>query len=462
MTWLKKHLYLLSILLYFPALMNYFSGDDWFHLRISQIGSLQEFLNFFSFHQTDQSAAFYRPLSTQSFFYLFQKLFGLTAWPYYLFSLLCFGFSLFLVFRFTLTLLKNEKRSALVALIYGISVSNFTRIYFLSAFQEIALVIFSLLCLLNFEKSKIKSLMYFVLALLSKETAIVIPALLIILNFPAIAKKARVFLPFVGISLFYLYFRFIVFGIVQGDSYLWDFSPVKAANTFLWYTLWSFGAPELLVDYIGSGLRPLARFYTDYQYWWQTIFVLLGGTVLSFLILIFKKLKAIKLVLVVALIIFVVTLLPILFLPQHKFALELGLPLFGFSLGVVSLLPKKLSLVSYLFIGFYLSLNLSMNYLTYTRHYSVNRCKISRSIFSFINTQYPQYPEGSYFEFVNDTGNYGSEWGSSKQISQTLSGSDFFKVFYKNANMKAYYQDIEDKRPTSLKPIYLSTKQFIH
>lgn len=462
MTWIKKHLYLLSVFLFLPSLFNFFSGDDWFHLRISQISSLSEFFNFFSFHHTDQSAAFYRPLSTQTFFYVFQKLFGLTAWPYYLFVLLCFAFSLFLVYRFALSLLNNEKRSALAALFYGVSVSNFTRVYFLSAFQEISLVIFSLLCLLSFEKSKIKSLLYFVLALLSKETAIVLPVIILVLHYPEILKIIKQFAPFVGLSLVYLYLRFKIFGTVEGDSYIWNFSPAKAANTFLWYTLWSFGSPELLVDYIGSGLRPIPRLFTDYPYWWQTIFTLLGGTVISFVYLLIKKIKHTSQVQLIALLLFFVPLLPVIFLPQHKFPLELGLPLVGFSIGIVSLLPKKFSTMSAVFIGFYLALNLSMNYLTYTRHYSVNRSQISKSVSIFLDANYRQYPEGYYFEFVNDLGNYGQEWGQSKQISQTLSGSDFFKVYYQDMNIKVYYQDVPEERPVGEKPIFLSSKQFIH
>ncbi|HSV94368.1 MAG TPA: hypothetical protein VLH94_00110 [Spirochaetia bacterium] len=462
MTWIKKQLIIFPILLYLPSLLNFFSSDDWFHLRISQISSFQEFLNFFSFQNTAQSATFYRPLSTQVFFYTLQNIFGLTPWPYYLFVLLSFGFSLYLVYKLALKIFKDENKSIVVSFIYGISVSNFSRIYFLSAFQEIFLVIFSLLCLLNYKKSKIRSTIFFILALLSKETAIVIPAILLIFNFKDIKKSVLKFLPIVVISAIYLYFRFMVFGIAQGDSYIWDFSPIRAANTLLWYSLWSFGAPELLVDYIGSGFRPIPRLFTDYPFWWQTIFTLLFGTLISFAILVAKKIRKMDGVLIKSIAIFLITLSPVIFLPQHKFTLELGLPLVGFSLAIVWVLPHKNSVLKIIFLSFYIILNISMNYLTFSRHYSVNRSKISKSIVSYMNTHYSQYPEGNYFEFINDTGDYGTEWGSSKQISQTLSGSDFFKVYYKNKNIKVYYQDIEEERPKSLKPIYLSTKQFIH
>jgi hypothetical protein len=459
--WLKKHLYFLPVLLYLPSLWNFFSGDDWFHLRLAQISSLKEFFSFFSFSPTAQSAAFYRPLSTQTFFYAFQQMFGLSAWPYYLFVLLCFIYSLYLVFRFAKNTFKNENKALLASLIYGVSVSNFTRVYFLSAFQEIVLVIFSLLCLLSFPKSKWRSFLYFFLALLSKETAIVLPLLILIFNFPSIRKKFTTFVPFIIFSIVYLYLRFFVFGMAQGDSYVWNFSPAKALNTLSWYTLWSLGTPEFLVDYIGSGFRPIARFYTDFPLWWPVILGLLLSTLILLATLFVKKIKQIDFQFLQYLLLFLIPLVPVIFLPQHKFALELGLPLVGFSLLLVSLLPSKKTLLSILFLVLFAVLNLLMNYLTYTTHYSVNRGLVSRSVYRYLNQNYSTLPEGRSFDFVNDVGDYGSAWGQSKQISQSLSGSDFFKVYYKNQDVKVYYQDMVEEIPSNIKPILIGSKQFL-
>lgn len=460
--WIKKHLYLLPVFLYLPAFFNFFSGDDWFHLRISNINSISRFFNFFSFSHTAQSATFYRPLPTQVFFFVFQKLFGLNAWPYYLFVLVCFGFSLWLVYKFALSQFKDNSKAQITTVLYGLSVSNFTRVYFLSAFQEISLVIFSILCLLSFEKSKTKSLIYFIFALLSKETAIVLPVLLLIFNFKSIKKNIVSLLPVILTSVLYLFLRLKVFGVAEGDSYVWNYSLSKAGNTLMWYILWSFGAPELLVDYIGSGFRPIARFYTDYPYWWQTIFIFLFGTVISAGVLVLNKIKKIDIQLIKYFSIFLVFLAPVIFLPQHKFALELGLPLFGFSLAISWLLPVKRSIIKTIFFVFFICLNISMNYLTYTRHYSVNRSEISLSVAKYLDINFQKYPYGQYFEFVNDLGNYGSEWGQSKQLSQTLSGSDFFQVYYKDDKIKVYYQDIIEERPSGKNPIYLSSRKFIH
>lgn len=478
MNWLKKHLYLFPVLLYLPALGNFFSGDDWFHLRISQISSLQEFFNFFSFTANAQTASFYRPLSTQVFFFVFQKLFGLSAWPYYLFGLVLFAYSLHLVYKFTLSVLGTNQNALIATLIYGFSTNNFTRLYFLSAYQELFLVVFSLLTLLNFAKKPLLSILFFFLALLSKETAIVVPILILIFNYKEIKnfKFKQHFLHFtfyILLSLSYLYFRLFHFGLASGDSYIWNFSIIKIANTLMWYVLWSFGAPELLVDYVGTGLILVPKFFTDYYYWWRIIIFPLIITILSVIVLGVKKiLRHFKSLyselwqskffnLIKFKLFFLIALLPVIFLPSHKFTLELGLPLVGFSL-ILAFLLKSAKPHFFLFTFFlYLIYNLSMNYLTYTRHYSVSRGEISKKVYNYFNVRSINYPKGSFFEFKNDSVDHGLEWGQSKQISQSLSGSDFFKVYYKNKSIKVFYEDEKSPRPINERELPLSTALFL-
>lgn len=466
MTWIKKYFYLFPVLLYLPALGNFFSADDWFHLHLTQISTLPEFFNFFSFSQNSQTASFYRPIPTQVFFFFFQKIFGLNAWAYYLFGLTLFAYILYLIKKFSETYLPLDI-SYLPSLIYGLSVSNFTRVYFLSAYQELFLVTFSLLSLINYKKKPILSLVFFVLALMSKETAIVIPVLILLLNVNG--KKAPLSTIYnlrfsILASLLYLYFRLFHFGLAEGVSYVWDFSPTKAINTTMWYILWAIGAPELLIDYIGSGLRPVPRFFADYSSWWPVItfplLVIVG--LLNFTL--FKNFKKISLTFWIFSVFFFFSLLPFLFLPSHKFALELGLALVGFSLAISLLLQKTSRVFYFAFLGVFLFYNLSMNYLTLTRHYSVSRGQISKKIHQFFSQNYSTPPVSRYFEFINDATDYGEIWGQSKQISQSLSSSDFFKVFYKNPDYKVYYQDIKEERPpqSASSAINISTKQFLN
>lgn len=445
-------LILVVVLVYMPSLFNFFSADDWFHLRVSNIGSWREFINFFSFLKTNQSIAFYRPLSTQTFFFIFQKLFDLNSFPYHLFILLVFGVSLHLLYQVAIILLKNKRVAFLAVLVYGFSVSNFTRLYFLSAFQEGLLVLFSLLTILSYLRRKRISWLFFVLALLSKETAVVLPLVLLVLDWTRKKRDFSKLTPLVLILLPYLYLRLFKFGIVSGDTYVWNFSPLKAGNTLMWYSLWAIGSPEFLVDYIGPSLQPISRFFADYSLWWPVIvFPLMVLIVYS----VYQYLQSLSLP---YLFLFVISLGPVLFLPTHKFALELGLPLVWFSLLIAQILPKRRKLLIS-FLVLYLGYNLSMNYLTYTRHYSIGRAKVASRVYQYFKKNYPNKPTDLYFEFINDTADYGKSWGSSKQIANSTGGSELFRVLYLDRTYKVYFEDYPGKRPL-LEKIPISTKMF--
>jgi len=310
---------------------------------------------------------------------------------------------------------------------------------------------------MSFEKSKVRSTILFVLALMSKETAIVIPALLFILYFKQIKKKPFVLLPIIIISATYLYLRFKVFGLVAGDSYGWDFSPFKAANTLMWYILWSFGAPELLVDYVGSGLRILPRFFTDYPVWSYIILSLLGVTLTTFAITFISKIKNNRKIILIGMCIFLITIFPVIFLPAHKFTLELGLPLVGFSVALAALIHKNI--FGKIFLFFFIVFNLLMWPLTYSRSYAVNRGPICKKIITILKEKYPTPPAG-YFEFINDTADYGASWGSSKQIFNSCGGSEIFRVFYRDKGFNAFFQDFSGERPLNKTKIEISTRQF--
>lgn len=456
---------LIIALIYTPSLNLFFSADDWFHLKISQISSWPEFVNFFSFTPNPQSAAFYRPLSTQVFFFTFQKIFGLNHLPYHLFVLFIFTLNLYLIYRLSKIITKNNRLSLITVLLYGVSVSNFTRVYFLSAFQEISLVFFSLLSLLFYlkkdsSKNYFLSLLFFIAALLSKETAVTLPLIFLLTDWYKKSFKLKRFLPFIVILVIYLYLRLAIFGSVSGDSYLWSLSPIKTINTFFWYLLWSLGAPETLVDYVGNNLYVLPRFFSDFGPWAYTILVLLFSNIIFITSLIIRNVRLIfSRINLYAATFFIIALLPVLFLPWHKFTLELGLPLIGFCL-FLSLIFNYQKKLGFIAIFLFLLLNLSMHYFTYERHYAVNRAKISQQISQYFLENYPNYPENSYFEFINDTEDYGSDWGASKQISHITSGSNLFQIIYNKPEIKIYFADYSEERPKDKQRIEISTKQF--
>ncbi len=385
--------------------------------------------------------------------------------PYYLFVLVVFGLSLYLVYLLTQKISRDGRLALLTLFFYGFSATNFTRIYFLSAFQEIVMVVFVLLACLFYLKNKslkniLFSLLFFVLALASKETAVVLPGILLLADWLRGEKiRLKKIFPYILILAPYLCLRLLIFGGAAGESYLWDFSPKRALNTLFWYILWSFGAPELLVDYVSSGFRILPRFFSDFPLWSYMILGVILPVLVSFLFIIPRRKKEIDKLLIFGVAVFVLGLLPVLFLPWHKFTLELALPMFGFSLMLAELCRHRKRIAS-LFIFFFLFLNLQVNLFTYKTHYSVNRSRIARKLYHFFVSTYPQHPEDEYFEFINDSGVSPQTWGSSKQIAQVTANSNFFEVLY-NKRVAVFFDDFPDKIPSNLKIIKISTKFFL-
>ena len=290
-----------SSMLFSPALGSFFSGDDWFHLQVVQISTLQEFFNFFNPVFNPQSIAFYRPIPSQLFFFVFNHLFGLWAFPYFFFILILFLISVVLLYA---VLLKSnfDKATTLIATaIFSFSHTNFTRINFISAAQEVMMSCFLLIALLVNQKIKQKLggnvLIAFIfgLALLCKENAIVFPLLVLVFDWLG-SKKVHLqkMLLLSAVSVIYLFTHFVVFQspMLAIDTYVLNFSPRLAANTLYFYGIWAVGGAEFLQDYLATPIRLIDRYYTDFGAMGILLIVLLVLAICSLVVLfIFSKKK---------------------------------------------------------------------------------------------------------------------------------------------------------------------------
>jgi len=158
---------------------------------------------------------------------------------------------------------------------------------------------------------------------------------------------------------------------------------------------------------------------------------------------------------------FMVTLLPVIFFPQHKFALELGLPLIGFLLVITTLAKSQSKKLLYVFLGVYIGLNFFSTQLTITTHYSILRSNTSHNVLTKFQKFSVDQLTNNSFLFINDTDNYGQAWGSSKQIKQALMDQHFFQVVYPDKNMAVFYQDDNPVLPTDKEIITISTKEML-
>ncbi len=245
---------------YFGSLKYGFSQDDWYFLLISDAHNLSDVANFFN-PLAQSGFAFFRPMGTQLYYFLFNQ----NPFFMHLFMLLIQSLSGYLVFRLLTELKLKSPTPLLVALSYSVSSVHFLSLYYIAATQQLLAAAFSLLSLIFFLKQNYwKSAIILILALLSKETAIVTPLIALGLMFVAKTKlTVRQFVPYAGVFILYVVMRLATSSGTQSEYHLF-FGPSVLTN-IRWYFLFAANFPETLVSYglPRMGIN-IAKFISDY------------------------------------------------------------------------------------------------------------------------------------------------------------------------------------------------------
>jgi len=341
---------------------------------------------------------------------------------------------------------------------YAVSHTNATRLYFASAFQDLMATLFVVLTVFMSKRNLGLSLVVFVAALASKETAVITPLLVGLYlwwQHRTIDKKLIVkLLPFIVLTLLYLYLRFFVFGFSATSiaEYETSFNPKTTANTAMWYLFWMLGLAEMVIHHVGSGLRLLPSYATDFPRWGLLHLGLFMSTVISlfgigsyFLV---RQITTFKnngdlfwknFILLFGSIWMVSSLLPILFLPNHKFALSLSLPLIGLVTVTLHLLKNTSLKIQISWLLLFAATNITGLLMTNRSHYTILRSSISSQIHAYFLENELKQNETIYFK--NDVPAPTTTWGVSKQINEALLGTTYFEVAYPDKNLIIYYQD---------------------
>lgn len=458
--------------LFSPALNVYFSADDYYNMDLVSGYSAIDIVKSFLFKRYE-NYLFYRPLTTHLYFYLWQHFFDLQPIAYHLASYILFASILFLTFTFSRELFKSSKIALYSSIFYAFSASNFGRLAWISQMQEIGFTILALLCLRYWVKRNYAlSMLFLILALTAKETAVILPLLLVLLTWYGqtwrnFFLKILYLIPSVIIIAIYLYFRLFLIGVSAGGHYFTDLRLQSIGNTLLWYLLWAIGIPELFVNFnffegpyilniklVNYLLNEMPEIFISF-----TILLLL---ILTFIILIIRKTFLVKgerenktyllKIMIFSILWFVVTLIPHLFSPFHKFPYELTLPLIGFSillasfvLGASSFLPSKNSfwsdIIPKFFVVIYFIVQLYTVRVESWNSWVVQRGNIARNVIHFFKKNYLLFPAATKFIFFNDVAPPNSLMGVSKQISLALSESRALKLFYHNNTARLYFED---------------------
>ena len=468
---------LFAFLMFLPSLFGFFTNDDFFHFITSRAYDLKDFLNFFNLYYPATGFPNYRPLATQVFYFLDWKFFNLNPLPMHILLFILFFGIIGLVYKIARELSKSEKTAILTTALYAVSATHFGQLYFLAT-QEIIYGFFFFLAAWLFIKylseEKPKFLVYsfisFLLTLASKEPAVTLPFVLgliyIFLKWQGRTKIepgkiVGILVPFFVILSGYLYMRFFHYGFAKGDSYLWTFVPRRIINSLGWYTLWSLNLPEMLVDFVGPGLKFNPNLF---RYWSNQIIPILvlfvSQLILIFFLLVkgFRKQlrlhKALSLF-VFSAIWFVGTLVPVLFLPIHKFTFYLTVPLFGVVLGLGYILSYSPKWLAYLFLGLYLitsliSLSLSSNVSWITRGEAT-----AKRVYIHFRTNKEAYSQKTIV--LRDTElDAVLPWSPTETVRVILSSSDFFEVFF-----PGQFRIVYDKDGLAQGDITLKARQFL-
>ncbi len=213
----------------------------------------------------DPTTAMYRPITSLVIFFQF-RLFGVHPWGYHLTSLLLHALACALVYRVALRLSQKSSVALFASLLFAVHAAHLEAIAWVSALAEpmvASAVLVGILCYLRYREARetrwlAATCLSFFAGLLIKETAIILPLLLLAYEFSYAGWSFRILrknLPIIaGLSctgLVYVTIRHFVYtGFIYNESKL-PFSTL----IFTW--------PSLLLGYCRHLLAPtpLSPFY---------------------------------------------------------------------------------------------------------------------------------------------------------------------------------------------------------
>lgn len=406
---------------------------------------------------------FYRPLTTQAFWALGQRFFGWNPLGYHLITYLLFAANIVLVYKLAELLTKKREVVWLATFLYAFSSTHFYRLFFLSQFQEIGLATFVLLTVILYIRKSWLAVPSFVLALMSKETAIIVPAVLWVYDWLVRGRVQRnKLLSYWLLSIGYVLVRLFFFGFASGGTYAYVLSPKAVLNNYFWYGLWSLGIPESFVNlkiFLVTQVNDLGQFrvfhfinpdlFTAFGIWGGPIVLVFS----LFLLTIFLAVKRqdvrglLRRESLFALLFFFLFLLPVAFFPFHKFAYSLTLPLFGVTFALAWLLAAFPKRALFLGVAFYLLLSFFTTQYNLSHHWATGKAYTAKTAFAYFSGGYPDISGYKNIYFQNDDRNYCSprkpEPNLSQEVAYGIGGEEGLKLLYNKPELGVYFWDFD-------------------
>jgi len=217
---------LVVFVLYFKSLTRYFTLDDTSYILLARnIKTLKDFFSIFTYALQPQT---FRPISIQAYFLFMTRIFGVNPVFYHLTNVILFSIDSLLIFLIVRKI-GNTNIAFFTTLIYITRTLHTIAVFYVAAGEELFMSVFlfsSFLSYLIYRERKEKkyiiiSVVFFVLSLLSKETAVFLPLIIFfyeilfstkninfkkIYNFKVLNQVSIYFF----VAFFYLVYRFFI------------------------------------------------------------------------------------------------------------------------------------------------------------------------------------------------------------------------------------------------------------
>lgn len=447
-------LFFIVLFLFKNSFNIYFFNDDFFFLRISKIENFYQFLNFFNPFRN----FFYRPISTEVFYFLIHILKN-NLFLSHLIVFIFYFIGLYFLNKIIYYLTKDKVLSILSTFLYAINSSHVFQLYYFATFQEIAMFVF-LTTSFYFYLKKNSKLFYFFLifALLSKETAILFIFFLIFFDF---IKNKKINLKFYSVLsmiafIFYLIYKPGLNSVSNLDYYKYNFNAKLFLNNSLWYLLWSIGFHNYLPDYFPSIFsKPIPKFYqiiNQFSSIKVSLILLFIYIIIFFIYLIFfiiknnsNKKKFYLSLIIYNIINFYIFLGPILFF-VHKWMVRLTIPLIFIIYIQTYFLISFLRQKSYIFKAgsiFLIFIYIIFNFLNIRIHEEFSsyllESKISKKIVFLIETNKNKILNYNCIFFKDENLSNKNPWQGSRKLKVTLSDQNFLNLYIPDKKIYVYY-----------------------
>ena len=460
--WKEPKIWLLFIfvfvaIIFSPGFSTYFHQDDFLHLEQSQ--TPRQLIGAFNLFSKGEFP-FYRPIPTQLDFCLGQRIFSLNPFGYHVINFIVFFINIILVYILVSKIVKNKTVGSIASLFFAINSTHFPPLYSPAYVHELLYVFFGLLVVtfyLSYLSSNklyyyFYSLICFVLALMTKETAVILPGILFLCNILLTQKNSlkeliKRLLPFAAILFIYLFGHVFYYGLAQNTSYQVIIGK-QNLNILFWYFLWALSVPNILIDFIGPGLKINPVFFAIGN-WRSYLFITLIPILLSILFFLILRTfqlnnKLLRKYIILGIGWFVIGLIPLIIFPLHKLATEQAFSLVGLSLilgvSVYFNLPRH-KYFALLFSILFLIMATNSIILARKTHWIVRSANQAKNTIDYIQTRVPFLKDSDIIYFKNGEVKLPT-YGSSKQIYYALGNGVGLKIIFAKPNLRLYFEDI--------------------